>query len=121
VAGLAQTAGSPLTAIACLRQGLENLPGRPELLAPLAELQIEHDQREEARVVIEDLRREPATRAMADYLAGRLLLKERRWTEAARVLERAGTAPEASVQLACRAWISIAECAAQLGDGDRRL
>jgi tetratricopeptide (TPR) repeat protein len=121
LAGLEIEAGRRPAAAMCLRQGLRKLPDQPDLLHTLADLLLQGSQGEEAGRLIGRLHPDRSPAALAGYLHGRLLLYQRRWAEAAQALEEAAEDGDASVALASRASLYLAQCYERLGDADRRL
>jgi tetratricopeptide (TPR) repeat protein len=105
----------------CLRQGLEAVPGDPDLLALLAEVLIERDDLAVAADVIARLRQPGFPPGLADYLDGRLLLHRRDWDRALDALDAVVQLGESAPALAARAGVAAAECYERQGDTGRRL
>jgi tetratricopeptide (TPR) repeat protein len=121
MAGLELQAGRPREAAACLRRGLQKHPDDPDLLHTLADLLLQQGEDKEAGRLIARLRPDNSPASLAAYLHGRLLMQDRQWLEAARVLEEVTRDLDASAGLASRACLYLARCYEQTGDGDLRL
>ncbi len=111
----------PDEAVRILQLGLERVPGDPLLLWELADLEISRGEFKEAQRKISDLTAANVNRGLVDYLRGRILIHEKRWSEAAASLQRSLGDLESSPRLTSQANIFLAECYAELGDSDQRL
>src|SRR5262249_24192295 len=112
----------------CLKQGLVQLPGQPDLLWDLASLLSQLKRTEEAKQTIDRLADVGVPPAFQDCLRAELEMVAKDWKTAAETLERAFPAlvdlqarlnDGLSSQLALRAGLSLARCYEELGDTDR--
>lgn len=108
-------------ALSALEQGLAKSPNQPELVQSLGELYVERGNVEDATGIIRRLRESAPTCPRADYLQGRMLLRQRKLGEAIAKLEATMRALDAAPELAARAWESLGACHASLGDRDRQM
>lgn len=119
LAALELQGGHPAQAVAALRQGLELLPGHPDLQWELADALIEAGQAEQAAEAVGRLRKETYRSGLLDYLRARLLIGERKWLDAAGLLEGAYPLLLADAPLAQRVGLLLARCYERLGDTDK--
>jgi tetratricopeptide (TPR) repeat protein len=108
-------------AIACVRRGLEAAPGNADLLWRLGDLLIDANKPAEAAGIIEELRAAGIPRALVEYLDARLLAKQERWSDAAKLFERVRPLLVLSEQLTTEADLALSECHQRLGDSERQL
>ncbi len=123
LAGLEAAEGRVDRAIERLKAGLGRLPGDPDLRWMLAEYLIDAGRLAEAAAEIGRLRVAGLPAVPLDYLAARVLVSSRSWTEAARQLARTAPMLESlpgSTGLAKRAFLMLAGCHARLGNPDMR-
>jgi tetratricopeptide (TPR) repeat protein len=109
----------PAQAAACLREGLGKLPGEPELLFLLTEVQLRQGELDAAEETIGRLAQIPDRSVAVDYLRGRLLMWQKKWAEAIANLEKA--APLCGPALGGTAQVCLAACYAELDNPDRQL
>jgi tetratricopeptide (TPR) repeat protein len=121
LAGEEERAGSREKAVDWLQQGLKELPGRSELLGPLANLLLQTDRLDEARQAVADLRRTGWSPPRVSYLEGRLLVKEGKWAEARRTLELIRPLLADSTELTLQTDLLLGQCYEHLGDPERQL
>jgi predicted Zn-dependent protease len=110
LAALELQAGQTAAVLRCLRQGLEAVPGQPDMQAALADILIDQGQVEEAKGIIAALRERMTPAPLADYLEGRLALRNGDWPVAIEDLTAVTESPESSVDVAGRAWLALAHC-----------
>ncbi len=120
LAQLEARAGRADEAIACLSKGLDALPGHPALLWDLALLLLGTERAGEVSDLIGRLRKAGVAEARLDYLDARLLVRKRRWLDAAQLLERVHPLLEPWPDLSRQSDVFLARCFAQLGDADRQ-
>jgi tetratricopeptide (TPR) repeat protein len=113
--------GRTEAALACLRQGVQNLPDQLDLLAQLGETLIEHGDLREADEMRQRLQRRADLSNLADYLRGRLLLKRQERPAAIRTLEGVLHSPECPPLLAGCASLALGQAYEQSAEGDRQL
>lgn len=121
LAKLEVLAKRPQEAIACLRQGLAHLPEQQELLQSLCDLLVQDGNLPEAGSLIARLRHLNCRAARAGYWDARVLIQQKRWPEAVRLLETAAKELEASPEWTTPVQIALGYCFEQLGDRDRQL
>jgi tetratricopeptide (TPR) repeat protein len=121
MAALRWEAGDGQGALSSLELGLLKIPNRPELLQSLGELHAERGDSEEATRIIRRLRESASSTSRADYVEGRMLMRQRQLGRAIAVLEATPPALGATPELAARVWESLGQCYAQLGDRDRQV
>jgi tetratricopeptide (TPR) repeat protein len=106
-------------ALDAVRHGMRAAPNSLELLPLYGELLIDRDRTEEAAEVLARLRRTLSSTALTDYLDARLYMQQKRWTQAARLLEeRCGSLAGAPPTLTARIYVALGDCYEQLGDPD---
>jgi predicted Zn-dependent protease len=110
LAALELQAGQTAAVLRCLRQGLEAVPGQSDMQAALADILIDQGQVEEAKGIIAELRQRMTPAPLADYLDGRLALRNGDWLAAIEDLTAVTESPEAPVDVASRAWLALARC-----------
>jgi tetratricopeptide (TPR) repeat protein len=120
--------GNMKTALTCLRNGLEKVPGQIDLLWDLADLLVDRNQQGEATETIERLQKLSFPQAELDYLKARLKVHDRNWLEAARLLEECSPRLFGRTErgketlfgaLAQRSDLLLAGCYERLGNPDR--
>jgi tetratricopeptide (TPR) repeat protein len=122
-----QKKGSPQQgrrkAIDCFRAGLKKIPGRVELLRPLAELLLVENDLEQVREVVEALHKVWPAADELDFLESRILVAEGNWPDAKRKLEavRSRLVLSQSEPLRARVCLLLGKCYEQLKDDRRKL
>jgi tetratricopeptide (TPR) repeat protein len=114
--------GKPDQAVTCLRQGLERVPGQAEqteLRWELANALVDAGQAEEASATARRLPKAHLRPGLLDYFNARLLMGEKKWLEAARLLEGAFPLLTADPRMAQQVGLLLARCYERLGDTDR--
>jgi tetratricopeptide (TPR) repeat protein len=109
------------SAIAVLRRGLEANPRQPDLVWRLVDVLIQTRQLDEARRLMDGLRREGFPRAPLGYLEARLLMQYEKWSEATRLLEEIRPLLALSPELTTQADLLLGQCNERLGDTSRQL
>jgi tetratricopeptide (TPR) repeat protein len=106
-----------------LRKGLGELSGNNDLLLTLARLQIERGEPDSARQLLGLLLNAGFPSAAADCVEASILVHEKKWIEASRLLERARgqSIIQASPDYAALADRLLAQCYGELGDTDRQI
>lgn len=121
LAELELQATRPQEAIACLRRGLVEMPEQLTLLQSLCDLLIQRGQLDEARLLIARLRQRDCLAARAGYWDARVLIQQRQWQEAVRLLEKAASELTTSPEWTTPVHIALGYCFDQLGDQHRQL
>jgi tetratricopeptide (TPR) repeat protein len=114
--------GQTREAVACLNRGLakvDDAAARQNLLWSLALLDIDRGALEEARPVLAELREKNLPQARLDFLDAYVRIKQGKWLEASRLLERGRPLLAATPELANLADLLLGKCYNQLGEADR--
>lgn len=124
-AGLGQR---PDSAIACLREGINKMPGKVELLWDLAELSAQAGKKDDALDAIAQLRRAGFLDVDLAYLTAQLSIAEKQWVRAAEQLEIAyprlldrsvGVNDPTVTRLVMRIGFQLGGCYEKIGDSNR--
>lgn len=110
--------GNHADARATLERGVAQLPDSPDLLTPLADLWVEHNELDKAAGAIRTLEARKDSQSRINYLRGRILMKQGKWNEALAVLETLRTDSVALPGLAPQLNLLIAGCQERRGDRD---
>jgi tetratricopeptide (TPR) repeat protein len=121
LAAVERQAGRLGGAAEVLRRGTDTVPGRPDLLAALAEALIDKGEEVAATEVISRLHGDAAAEDSAGYLDGLLQLRQGRWEEAASAFAAVGASGRAPADLAARAEVALGRCHEEMGQSDLRL
>jgi tetratricopeptide (TPR) repeat protein len=111
-------------AIACLKRGLEKLPGTNSLQWLLAELLVQQGKKEETRDLIKQIRETDVREEIVWFVEARLAMAEERWTDAITTLERIRIRPMAQPgddEFRKRIELLLVECYRQTGNIDQQL
>jgi tetratricopeptide (TPR) repeat protein len=103
-----------------LAAALREAPKRPDELFDTAEVLIELGDLDKANDLIRRLHESGATWA-ADYLRGRVQMRQRAWAEARATLEKVAADPQARPEYRKQVHLLLAECHAQLHNPDQQL
>lgn len=109
-------------AIAVLEEGLKTLPAHPQLLWDLTNLLLDGGRLDEAKERIVKLSKTNPAQEAIEYLKARVAIAEKKWPEAARMLQR--TRPpleQAGAELLQQVDVLLAECYAQIDEPAGRL
>ncbi|GEM_PF-2868542 len=126
LAGLELKAGKPNEAAECLDEGRKALTDKntgsngAELLNLLAETRLQQGRTQDVEAMIAEARKNRAM-GRAEYLAARLQMHRRQWSEAAQTLEESAKTSVMSLDQAVRTLLCLGKCYEHLGAGDRRL
>jgi tetratricopeptide (TPR) repeat protein len=120
LAGVHVRANERGKAVACLRRGLQVLPGSGELQWNLAELLLRGGDIEEAGKIITRLRQRGFTPVLVEYLTAHAAAAAKQWLRAATALERtqAHLSPWPDLVRDCN--LLLGRCWEQLGDAERQ-
>jgi tetratricopeptide (TPR) repeat protein len=127
---LEATSGHPEAAVNNLHRGLKQVPGQPDLLWDLAELQIQTRQQNEAYETIGLLGKVGVPVAFQECLKAKLAIAYAKWQDAIGHLELAipplvdfdaRLSDAFAAQLAQQAGVMLGQCYEQLGNSDRAL
>ncbi|HEV3117938.1 MAG TPA: tetratricopeptide repeat protein, partial [Gemmataceae bacterium] len=113
--------GRRIEGIEALRRGLKVSPFQPDLLAMLAETNLQDGRLDEAGDLIKRLEKSGGAPALALYLRSLVLKQSRKFEDAARLLESARPGLAAWPAAACRADLELSECYERLGDKQEAL
>jgi cellulose synthase operon protein C len=108
--------GNLAAAVACLEQGLRELPQSTELLTPLGDLLVQRGEIERTRDIIGKLTGKEGVESQVQYLNGRVLMQEGKWPEAVAVFEDLRIKAVAMPGLAAQVNVLLATCQERLGD-----
>src|SRR5262249_39804984 len=117
----AERAGNRDKAVDWLDHGLKELPGRSELLWPLADLLLQTGHLDEARKAVAELRRSGWSPARVSHLEARLLVQEGKGAAARRVVEPIRQLLNDSTELTLQTDLLLGQCYEHLGDPERQL
>lgn len=118
LADLEMQTQQPAKAIALLRQGVAALPAQTDLLWSLASLLVQQKQVPTEEMAKLAQRGVPA--AQRDFLQARILINQRQWLQAARLLEKASPGLRSNPELSAQADVALGECHGQLGNLDQQ-
>jgi tetratricopeptide (TPR) repeat protein len=108
----------PTEAIACLRRGADSIPNDTDLLWALANLLIQQGQEPTAEMARLAQRGVPT--AEQDFLKARLLVNQRQWLQACRLLEKNQAALHRRPDLGKQADLLLGQCYGRLGNIDQQ-
>jgi cellulose synthase operon protein C len=106
-------------AVACLKEGLERLPNHATLRWELADALIRAGKTEEAKDVVDALRKDRFPPVMLDFMQARIHIVQKEWRTAARLLEDAYPLLTEDRALAEQVGLLLGQCYDMLGDLDR--
>ena len=122
LASLALQKNDPATAEEILLEGIELLPDKASLLLMLADTKLQQNKLEETEQVIDRLKELYGSSGPGVILLeGRLLLAQRRWSEAKQALERVRPLAVGMPDLLRQVDLYLAQCHAQLNEYDAQL
>ncbi|MEI7457927.1 MAG: tetratricopeptide repeat protein [Pirellula sp.] len=114
-------AKQPQAAIQILRDGLKAIPGSPQLLFELAQLQLDAGKLQEAEELIVDLRIRKFREAPVRYLEARILAARGQWRQAATLLEQSRALFDRSKEFLKQADFLSSICYRNLGRTDQEI
>jgi predicted Zn-dependent protease len=122
LADIAIRRGEPEQALATLQESLEKLPGNPDLLLSLANVQLLTNRLDEAEVTIRDLaERSERANPVVGLLEARLLIARRQWMAAVKKLDALRPLVAESSGGKRQVDLLLSKCHAQLGQADEQL
>jgi predicted Zn-dependent protease len=122
LADIAIRRGEPEQALATLQASLEKLPGNPDLLLSLANVQLLTNRLDEAEVTIRDLaERSERANSVVGLLEARLLIARRQWMAAVKKLDALRPLVAESSGGKRQVDLLLSKCHAQLGQADEQL
>ena len=105
-------------AVACLEQGMKELPNEIQLLTPLADLLIQQNEVERAQAIITRLETKKDRSGQVGYLKGRMLMQQGKWAEAIAAFEPLRTEAVATPGLAAQLNMLLSVCYDRLGNDE---
>jgi tetratricopeptide (TPR) repeat protein len=108
-------------AVTCLRRSLELTTGQLQELWNVANMFIDGEAFAEARIVLERLRQEGFPAAPRDYLEARILVHDKKWYRASKILERIRPLLARLPELTIPADLFLGQCYERLGNPDLQL
>lgn len=130
LARLEEGAGQVDVAVGNLREGMKRMPNKIELVWQLADLLTKAGRKDESLDALTMLEKAGVPEADRECLRARLLVHERNWQEAAKILEttipiiagRVGSkADNPQARFVQQAGLLLGHCCEQIGDADRAL
>jgi len=115
------TAKQPEAAIQILKDGLKAIPGSPDLLFNLAQLQLDSGNLPAAEELIAELKSRKFDEAPIRYLEARVLASKAQWRQAATLLEQSRAMFDRSKELLKQADFLISLCYRNLGNPDQEM
>lgn len=109
------------SAVDWLQRGLKAIPGQPDLLWNLAQLELDQGNVATVTKLIEELRSRNYAEAPLRYLQARVLVADRKWREAAKLLEDSRALFDRSKDLLKQVDYLLATCYQNLGNLDQQL
>jgi tetratricopeptide (TPR) repeat protein len=105
-------------AVACLEQGMKELPNEIQLLTPLADLLIQQNDLERAQSIIARLETKKDRSGQVGYLKGRMLMQQGKWAEAVAAFEPLRTEAVSTPGLAAQLSMLLSACHDRLGNDE---
>ena len=112
------SSGNLPAGVACLEQGIRQLPNAAELLAPLGDLLVQQGDAERVREIAKKLEGRRGYESQSRYLTARLQMLDGKWVEAAASLESLRNQAVNSAGLAAQINLLLATCHEKLGKRD---
>jgi tetratricopeptide (TPR) repeat protein len=113
--------GNQADAMACLERGIAAIPDSPDLLTPLADIWLEQGQFDRVETVMKKLEAKSLAPAQANYLRGRLLMKQGKWSEALTTLDQLRAEAMDRRSLQAQLNLLVAACQEKKGDLDAQM
>lgn len=121
LSSLELASGNAPAAVAALDRGCRNLPGAVELLLPLGDLLVQQGEIERVRDIIRRMEARGGLDIQAQYLGGRALMQEGKWSDAVAALEALRTRTVGMPGLAAEVNVLLATCQERLDNRDAQI
>ncbi len=108
-------------AIKVLKEGLEAIPGNPELLLQITQLNLDAGNTTDVETLVAELRSRDFPEAITQYLDARVKVSKGEWSRAIELIEGARTQYEGSEDLQKQADFLLATCYRNLGNPDQEM